>query len=430
MGSPYPNLGFDPCPGDLAGYEALAAYASQSASTLSTAVQALALADSAQWRGEAADAFRAHLDTDVLPLARKAADSVGRAATALHHWSLTLASLQAQAQALDREAEPYRAQLAVIRQAAGPPPVQPPGIVPLRPVAPVLTPAQQAQSDAATTALAGITARANALHGEYLTAVRQTGSQLEDAGNMAPKAPGWLASHWHDLTSSWDDAVGGISHFVHNKGLLEFISGIANIVATVTGLLALIPPLSLIFAPIAVGAALVALGADALLAGFDHGSWGAVILDAGAVIGGAAWIKAAAKLSDIYKAAGLTSLTTKAPTWAGVASKVPLATKIPVVGKAIDGAEKSVDVAPGMFRMIGASLKEAAGNSKDANALSAVKDFKNYGVWRGVDVASGGYTWAASGAGIQAVPGTVHNWVNNAAAGKAPWQEPADAAAG
>ena len=83
-----------------------------------------------------------------------------------------------------------------------------------------------------------------------------------------------------------------------------------------------------------------------------------------------------------------------------------------------------------MFRMIGASLKEAAGNSKDVNALSAVKDFKNSGIWRAVDVASGGYTWAFSGAGIEAVPGTVHNWVNNAAVGKAPWQESASAAAG
>ena len=431
MGDPYPNLGFDPCPGDLTGYEALAAYAGQSATTLNTAVQTLASAGSSQWRGQAADAFRAHLSTDILPLARKAADSVGRAATALHSWSLTLASLQAQAQALDREAAPYQTQLLVARQAAGSPlTAQSPGSATLVPVAPVLTPVQQAQVDAATTALAGITARANALHSEYLTAVQQTSSQLEDAGNMAPKAPGLFSSLWHDATTGWDDMVGRVSGVLHDKALWEFISGVANIVATVAGLLALIPPLSVIFAPIAVGAALAALGADTVLAEFDHGSWGAVILDAGAVIGGAAWIKAAAELSEIYKASELTSVMTKAPTWAGIASKVPLVTKIPVAGKTIDGAEKSVEVAPGMFRMIGASLKEAAGNSKDANALSAVKDFEKYGTWRAVDIVSGQGTWAFSSAGIQAVPGTIHNWVNNAAVGKAPWQEPADAAAG
>jgi hypothetical protein len=149
------------------------------------------------------------------------------------------------------------------------------------------------------------------------------------------------------------------------------------------------------------------------------------------VIGGAGWIKAADSLSEIYRASGLTSVMTKAPTWAGVVSKVPLVTKIPVAGKAVDGAEKTVEVAPGMFRMTGASLKAAAGDTKAADALSsAVKDFGNYGKWRAIDIVSGQTTWAFSGAGIEAIPGTVRTWVNNAAVGKDPWQEPAGAAAG
>jgi hypothetical protein len=192
----------------------------------------------------------------------------------------------------------------------------------------------------------------------------------------------------------------------------------------------LIPPLSVIFAPIALGSALIATGADILLAGFDHGSWGAVILDAGAVIGGAGWIKAADRLSEIYKASGLTRVMTEAPTWAGVVSKAPLATKIPVVGEAIDGAEKTAEVAPGMFRMIGASLKAAAGDTKAADALSAVKDFGNYGTWRAIDIVSGQTTWAFSGAGIEAIPGNVRSWVNDLATGKSLWREPADAVAG
>ena len=121
---------------------------------------------------------------------------------------------------------------------------------------------------------------------------------------------------------------------------------------------------------------------------------------------------------------------TKAPTWTGVISKVPLVEKLPVVGEAIANGEKTEDVAPGMFRMIGASLKEAAGDSKEANALSAVKDFEQYGAWRAVDIVSGQATWSFSGAGIEAIPGTVRDWVNNVATGKDPWQEPADATAG
>ena len=44
----------------------------------------------------------------------------------------------------------------------------------------------------------------------------------------------------------------------------------------------------------------------------------------GAVIGGAGWIKAADRLSEIYRASGLTKVMTEAPTWAGLVSKVPL----------------------------------------------------------------------------------------------------------
>src|SRR5579863_7470332 len=111
MADIYPNLGLDPCPGDLAGYQALADYASQSATVLTRAVRTLASAGSGQWRGQAADAFRAHVHADVLPLASEAAESVGRAAAALHGWALTLAALQDEARALDRQAEPYHVQL-------------------------------------------------------------------------------------------------------------------------------------------------------------------------------------------------------------------------------------------------------------------------------------------------------------------------------
>ena len=43
---PYPNLGFDPCPGDLPGYQALAAYAARSATALGDAVRTLTSAGS------------------------------------------------------------------------------------------------------------------------------------------------------------------------------------------------------------------------------------------------------------------------------------------------------------------------------------------------------------------------------------------------
>jgi hypothetical protein len=415
-GAQYPNLGFDPCPGDLDGYRALASYASRSATSLTDAVRTLGSAGSEQWRGHAADAFRAHVHEDVLPLADKAAGSVGRAAAALHEWALTLADLQDEAHALDTRAAPYRDELGALPGGGTQTSIGTGAVK--------LTSAQRRQADSASTALSGITAQANDIHARYLAAVQKTGGQLQDAGNMAPQPPGLFSSLWHDVEGGWDDAVDFLSHIVHDKGLLEFISGIANIVATVAGLLALIPPLSVIMAPIALGAAALAMGADALLAMFDGGSWGAVALDAVAVVSDAGWIKAAGKLGELYKDSKLTEVITNAPTWKGVAATV--VSKIPKVGEAVKDVERTAPVAPGMFRMIGASLKAAAGDDSLETSISAVKDLDQYGEWRAVDIVAGQSAWAFSAAGIEAIPGNVRNWVNNIGAGEPVYADAGD----
>ena len=398
---PYPNLGYDPCPGDVPGYQALAAYASRSAATLADAVRTLGSAGSQQWRGQAADAFRAHVRTDVLPLAGQASDSVGRAATALRGWAITLGGLQDEARVLDRQATPYREQLTVTLRAAGiPAPAVPP-----YPAS--VTPARQARLEEATTALAAIGARADDIHARYLTAIQRASSQLDDAGNMAPHPPGLFSSLWHDAASDWDTAARGLDEFVHDKALLEFVSGVANLVATVAGLLALFPPLTLVLGPIAIGAAGLAMGADTLLAGFDHGSWGAVGLDAISVAADAGWIKAASKLTGIYEASGLEKSMTETRTLTGL----------------VTGEEAYV--APGMFRMIGDSLKAAAGGTGETAAeLARVKDFAGYGVWRAVDINAGQLSWSTAAGAIEAIPSNVRTWVNNVTAGKTPWQAP------
>lgn len=417
--SPYPNLGFDPCPGDLPGYQALAAYAGRSARTVAESVQTLSSAGSQEWRGQAANAFRAHVHREVLPLARKAGDSVGKAATALRTWVTTLAELQEEARALDRQAAPYRDELNAALRSAGLPASS------TSPYPTTVKPAQQARLDEMDSALSGIIVKANDLHSRYLAAVQQAGSQLDDAGNMAPHQPGLFASLWHDAEGIYDTVVDGLSEFVHNKALLEFISGIANIVATVAGLLALFPPLSFIFGPIAIAAAVAALGADALLAGFDHGSWGAVALDAVAVVADASWMKAASKLADLYKGAGLEKAMTKAPTWAAAASKVPIA------GSKVPKEARTAEVAPGLFRMIGNSLKEAGGGTNvTVTELKAIRDFASYDKWRAVDIVAGQASWSFSAAGIEAIPGNVRDWVNEVATGKTPWEESADVAPG
>lgn len=393
---PYPNLGYDPCPGDLVGYQDLAEYTARSAETLHQAAGVLGSAGSDGWRGEAAEAFRRHVQSDVLPLTNKAAGSVGTAATALNEWTATLAGLQQEARALDRQAEPYRADLAALQGAAGG-----------QSGSGQLTKAQQARADTASTALAGISGRADDIHARYLSAVQRAGSQLQDAGNMAPPPPSVFSDLWHGAEGFFDDAVHDVDVLVHDKALWQFISGVANVVATVAGLLALIPPLSALMGPVALAAAVVAMGADAVLAAFDGGSWTAVALDAVAAVSDYSWMKSAEKLADAYKASKMEDVVTKATTWKGLVSKIPK------IGKGIDEADKTKDVAPGMFRMISASLKTAAGDSTDFDKLSrTMSDFTNYNPWRAVDIVAGQSAWALSTAGIEAIPGNVRDWVN------------------
>ncbi len=318
MADPYPGLGFDPCPGDLAGYQALADYARRSAATLESSVRTLGSVGSSSWRGEAATALRDHLDRDVLPLASAATGSVQRAAGTLRTWVITLAALQDEARALDRRARPYREELAAS------------GRLPAR------GPAAAARAEEARTVLAAIGVQADDLHARYLAAVSRTSGQLQDATDMAPKAPGLLAAMWQEVTGSWATVTSEIDQFVHDRALLESISSVCDAISAVAGLLALIPsPLSLILAGIAVGAAGAELVTDSVLAGFDHGSWSAVALDGVAVVSDGTWIKATRQLTDVYRAGDAGTAAIWSP------------------------SGRRIAVTPGIFQSIGDALKEA-----------------------------------------------------------------------
>src|SRR5260370_24365583 len=79
----YPNLVFYPCPGDLTGYEALAAYPGRAATALSGAVRSLAAAGSDHLRGQAAATLPTPEHALVPPLARKPGGRSSPAATGL-----------------------------------------------------------------------------------------------------------------------------------------------------------------------------------------------------------------------------------------------------------------------------------------------------------------------------------------------------------
>jgi hypothetical protein len=421
--NPYPNLSYDPCPGDLDGYQALSDYASRSAGWVEQAAKVLALAQSPEWAGQSADAFREHVHADVLPLVNTGASSVGKAANALRAWYLTLSSLQAQAKALNSQAAPYVSELDAANSSLPAServvPGQSASVGLLNPLTPLLTPAQQTarvKAEAAAGMLGGIIGKVDELHQQYLAAVRQCANQLDLAGNMAPKPPGFWDGLGHDAEHYWDDAAGGVSWLVHDAKIWETLAEVANIVSTVAGILALFPPLSVVFGPIALIAAGIALASDLVLAGFDGGSWEQVGLDAAAVIGGLGIWKATRVLTDIYKEAGAAKAL-ETSTVAGLLAKSDLILKIPTLGSAVKDAQQTFDAVPGLFRMIGQTFKDPAGTSELSKAISLTgapdELLAKAGAWRAVDIFCSETGWALTGASIPGTLSTIRGWAGD-----------------
>lgn len=412
--NPYPNLPYDPCPGDLDGYQTLKDYAGKSARYVEEAAKVLAMAQSPEWVGKTADAFRDHLHADVLPLVDTAASSIGKAAAALSAWYTTLQGLQHQAARLNQLAAPYAAELAAANRSlpfsaqvtTGKPAFE--LALPL----PTLTAAQKtakSNAEAAAGSLNGIYRQVNNLHQEYLAAVSRCAGQLDAAGNMAPKPPGFWDDIGHWFEHTWDDTI-------EDPKFWRFLSEVANVVSTVAAILALFPPLTAIFGPIALIAAEVGLVADTVLYVFFGGSLSAVLLDLTAVIGGKVADAAADGLLGVYKAGVESGEIAEAadglkssPTIAGLLSKSKIILKLPVVGNAIEGANHTAPAVPGVLDWISMSLK----GDNTVDVLNGLKDTKlllKANIWRGVDITVGELNWVPTAIGGSGTYDIIKGW--------------------
>jgi hypothetical protein len=181
----------------------MAARATRSAAVLADAARALQSAQSHAWAGQAADAFRAHVRQDILPLARAAADAVGRGAAALRRWSASLAGFQQEARQLDRQAQACRAGMdAALRSSGTPARAHGRNGSSGTATAPA-TPGASAAARAEGAALDAVLARAEDLHARYLAAARTAAAQLEDAGNLAPPPPARFLSLWRQARGAF-----------------------------------------------------------------------------------------------------------------------------------------------------------------------------------------------------------------------------------
>ncbi|MBY8883206.1 putative T7SS-secreted protein, partial [Actinacidiphila acidipaludis] len=201
-------------PGDVDRTRSLARQIGDLHTELTTTVNELDRIDCGYWKGEAAKAFIAHIDSDVTPLIKKAHDSFGRASDALSRWADQLHGFQDEADALEREAATKQGALDHAKTAAGQPPTDHTTPHPSPEASP--NPDPQAQADAkkkqqavtdASTALDGVRNRADELHTRYTNAASAISHDLDKAGDIAPDKPGLFSRIVHGVENAWNDTV-------------------------------------------------------------------------------------------------------------------------------------------------------------------------------------------------------------------------------
>lgn len=192
----YPNLGFDPAPGDPDEIASQAKTLGDSSQLLSELLRQLTGSDPHAWQGKTADALRDHLHDEVAPLIRNTRDAFTTAAAAYHSWASQLRIYQAHAQKLENQAgtaQQSAADASLLYHLGGQPGQKPD---------PDDTGGTKAKKnlDDANTKLKGIRSQAEQLHKDYLTTAGRHANQLNEADQHAPHKPGFFSRAWHDVT--------------------------------------------------------------------------------------------------------------------------------------------------------------------------------------------------------------------------------------
>ncbi|WP_407560212.1 enoyl-CoA hydratase/isomerase family protein [Streptomyces sp. 184] len=308
----FPNLGFDPAPGDVHGTRQLSRAIGKLADELGTTVRELERLEGGQWKGKAATAFTDHVAEDVAPDMKRAHTSFEKAATALRRWSVDLERFQDEAQGLEREARRKREALDTAQ-----------GLVAAVVAKPYLdTPSagggsddreaerekkqhekRKAAAEDAGDALEEVRKRAEELRTRYFAAAGAICRQLDTAAGIAPNEPGLFDR----IASGVSDVLGATLDWV--KDHADLIKAIGDVLSYVTAALAV---LAIVTAPFGIGAA---FATAALVTGgltlAAHGiakaagaeiSWATIGLDVLGVLPGLGAFTKGAKLADLGSA--------------------------------------------------------------------------------------------------------------------------------
>lgn len=273
----YPNLGFDPTPGDYVAASNVADYVRDAVDALEEIRSVLHGADDGEWRGKAAIAFRDLLDDDLRPKIDEAYESFGGASRVISNWKNYIDTSQAATRRLEQRAEAAAERLASAESTLSSLPdapdsdTPPPGNDEER---------QQREDDAndrdaanqkasaAQGDLDDIRDEARRLGDDYREEGKNAADQLQSAMDLAPNEPGFWSSIGDAIgnaLSELGEALADLGDWVLEKlkelaPLLKIIGDIAGLLSAICGLLAFIPGLQFLAIPALIlgGVALVA----------------------------------------------------------------------------------------------------------------------------------------------------------------------------
>ncbi|KPI18767.1 hypothetical protein OK074_7850 [Actinobacteria bacterium OK074] len=247
MGRPsFPNIGWDPTPGDVEDTRELAKRLGGLAAELGTAVQELERIECGAWKGRTAVAFTEHISTDVTPLIKKSHDSFDKASRALHRWAGQLTEFQTEADRLEKEAGDKLDAKATAKAKAD------------------SDTAGKGSDDLAkaSSAVDGVIQKVHDLESRYRHAATAVGKDLDKAGDIAPDEPGFWDKLGHGIADAWDATGDWL------KDHADLIKEIGDVLSDITAVLGILAIITLPFEPLGAifGAAAVLTSGLALLA--------------------------------------------------------------------------------------------------------------------------------------------------------------------
>ncbi|MEV0218457.1 putative T7SS-secreted protein [Streptomyces sp. NPDC050704] len=289
----FPNIGWDPTPGDVDDTRDLAKKLGGLASDLGTTLRELERIECGAWKGKTAVAFTEYIGKDVTPLISKSHDSFDKASRALHRWANELQDFQDEANRLEKSAGEKLEARETAQQKA------------------------DAKGDGkgseelgkASGAVDEVTGKVHDLEDRYKRAADNISKELDKAGDIAPDEPGFWDKLGQGVSDAWD-ATG--DWLKEHADLIKAIGDVLSDITAVLGMLAIVtlpfPPLAAIFgtaALIGAGLTLAAHGV-AKAAGADV-SWATLGLDAVGLLPGIGMfgkgVKVVGKTADIAEGA-------------------------------------------------------------------------------------------------------------------------------